>query len=422
MFERLRQLTLFKGFSITELERLAAAITERRMAAGDVLFLQNDEGHESFIILEGELEVITYLDGTEMRLQVRQAGDIIGEMALIDNSPRSATVRAMTDSSVAVFGQEAFYTLLNNNAPLAVEMLRRGTSSLRNTSQRMIAGLEAKNAELSKAYRDLKAAQEELIFLNRIQEEMTVARRIQKQFLPGKLPKIPGWQLAALNRGAQAVGGDFFDCIELPGNRLGLVVADACGKGVPAALFVALTRSLLRAASQSPWVFQGNFLTNPNDVLTGALWFTNDYIAREHGESNMFITLFYGVLEPHTGILHYVNAGHNPPLVISDDGECVRELESYNLPLGIIETEAYNPAEITLGPGELFIGFSDGITEAMNPAGEPYDDWRLLAEVRNHLYETATDMVAAIEKSVDTFAAGAPQADDMTLLIIKRAA
>jgi serine phosphatase RsbU (regulator of sigma subunit) len=407
--------------SPTDLERLASRVSERPLAAGEVLFLQNEDAHESFLILSGELEVITYINGVELRLEVRQAGELIGEMALIDNSPRSATVRAVSESRVAVLDEDAFYTLLLSHSTLAVEMLRRGTSSLRNTSQRMISGLEAKNTELVKAYEDLKAAQDELIFLNRIQEEMTVARRIQRQFLPGTLPQIDGWQLAALNRGAQAVGGDFFDCVELPDNRLGLIVADVCGKGVPAALFVALTRSLLRAASQTPWEFKERPTAQHRDVLTRALWFTNDYIAREHGESNMFITVFYAVLEPETGRISYVNAGHNPPLVISGDGKHIRELESYNLPVGIIETESYSAAEFVMEAGELLVAFSDGITEAMNPAGEPYGDERFIDELRTNCSLSAQELTTTIEQRVDEYAAGAPQADDMTLLILRRA-
>jgi serine phosphatase RsbU (regulator of sigma subunit) len=250
---------------------------------------------------------------------------------------------------------------------------------------------------------------------------MTVARRIQRQFLPGTLPQIDGWQLAALNRGAQAVGGDFFDCVELPDNRLGLIVADVCGKGVPAALFVALTRSLLRAASQTPWEFKERPTAQHRDVLTRALWFTNDYIAREHGESNMFITVFYAVLEPETGRISYVNAGHNPPLMISSDGKHIRELESYNLPVGIIETESYSAAEFVMEAGELLVAFSDGITEAMNPAGEPYGDERFLDELRANCSLSAQELTTTIEQRVDEYAAGAPQADDMTLLILRRA-
>jgi serine phosphatase RsbU (regulator of sigma subunit) len=420
MYEQLRQISLFEGFPEHELQRLAETLHQRHLAAGEVLFHQNDEGHESYLILSGELEVLTELDGSYLRLAVRNAGELIGEMAVIDQSPRSATVRAVSESTVAVFREEAFYAMLLNNSALAVEMLRRGTRSLRNSGQLMISGLEAKNAELARAYDELKAAQEELIFLNRIQEEMNVARRIQRQFLPDTLPQIPGWQLAALNRGAQAVGGDFFDCIKLPGDTLGLVVADACGKGVPAALFVALTRSLLRAASEAPWLLTQEGHAGMGDILTGALWFTNDYIARVHGESNMFITLFYGVLNPRNATLSYVNAGHNPPLIISHDGERIQELESFNLPLGIIETEAYSATTITLERGSMLVCFSDGITEAMNPAGEPYDDDRFQAELRAHLDMSAEELVNAIERSVDDYAAGAAQADDMTLLILKR--
>jgi serine phosphatase RsbU (regulator of sigma subunit) len=232
---------------------------------------------------------------------------------------------------------------------------------------------------------------------------------------------VRGWEIAAFNRGAQAVGGDFFDVIELPGGQLGLVVADACGKGVPAALFVALTRSLLRSASQAPWMTRVGHEYSMADLLTGALWFTNDYIAREHGESNMFITLFYAILETRTGKLSYVNAGHNPPLVMSADGSQVRELESFNLPLGIIETELYNPTTITLQEGELLIGFTDGITEAMNEAGEPFDDWRLLELLREHCQTPASELVALIEQQVDAYVAGAAQSDDMTLLVVQRA-
>lgn len=422
MLNQLRDMPLFRDFSPQQFDRLAGMVQERHLTAGQVLFLQGDVGHEGYIILAGELEVVAQRSGSEIQLGVRGAGEMIGEMALIDNSPRSAMVRATRASTVAVIHEEAFYTLLMNNATLAAEMLRRGTASLRATSQSMIAGLEAKNAELSRANEELKRAQDELIFLNRIQEEMTVARRIQKQFLPARLPKIPGWQLAALNRGAQAVGGDFFDLIELPGHRLGMVVADACGKGVPAALFVALTRSLLRAASQAPWMLHSRVSSDAEDILTAALWFTNDYIAREHAESNMFITLFYGVLDPERGCLAYVNAGHNAPLVIDCTGASIRELESVNLPIGIIETETYEAAEIFFEPGDVFVGFSDGITEAMDVVGEPYGDERFIETLRQHIALSAEDMVAAIEQSVDAYAAGAPQADDMTLLILKRAA
>ncbi len=421
MFERLRQVAIFKGFADADLARLAAELDERYLEAGEVLFWQGDEGNNCYVILTGELAVITYINGTEMRLGTRCAGEIIGEMALIDSSPRSATVRAVTAGRLAVLNKQHFTTLMSNDPVLALELLRDVTAHLRSTSQRMIADLEQKNAELSRAYEELQAAQAEVIRLNRLEEELAVARRIQELFLPRTLPQFSGWEIAAFSRGAQAVGGDFFDCIELPNGHLGLVVADVCGKGVPAALFVALTRSLLRAASQAPWAFQGNRITDPDLILTGALWLVNDYLTREHGDSDMFTTLFYGVLDPRTGQLSYTNAGHNPPLIVSRDGSAIRELEAANLPLGVMSQQTYATAQTTLTAGETFVGFSDGITEAMNMADEPYGDERLLTVLHAHAGASAKDLLEMIVQAVETYVAGAPQADDMTLLIVSRA-
>lgn len=422
MFERLRPLPIFKGFAEDALRELAPRLKQRLLAAGEVLFMQGDDGHDCFVILSGALEVITYLNGTELRLEVRKSGEIIGEMALIDPSPRSATVRAVTDSHIVALDEEQFYRVLLSDSELAVEMLRRGTERLRSTSKRMVTDLEAKNLELTRAYEELKAAQEEVIYLNRIQEELAVARRIQKFFLPSTLPQPRGWQSAAFNRGAQAVGGDFYDCIDLPGGNLGLIVADACGKGVPAALFVALTRSLLRAASQAPWAFQGNSGLNPEDMLTGALWVTNDYTAREHGESNMFVTVFYGILQPETGDLIYANVGHDPMLIVSKDGSAVRMLESESLPLGIIEDQTYEPVKECIRPGEIFVGFSDGVTEAMNVSGDMYGMERLLEVVQQNTHMSANELTDTIVQAVDKHATGAPQSDDITILVIKRSA
>ena len=360
------------------------------------------------------------MNGDELRLDIYKPGEIIGEMALLDRSPRSATVRALTDADLLVLDEAAFKMLLAANPDLAMGLLRSGTIRIRNTNQRMIADLERKNTELQQAYDQLKAAQAELIRLSRIEEELAVARRIQQSFLPRTLPTPRGWQIAAYSRGAQAVGGDFYDCIELADGNLGLVVADACGKGVTAALFVALARSLLRAASQAPWIFQDRMQLDAESVLTGALRLVNDYICREHGESNMFITLFYAVLNPVTGALAYVNAGHNPPLIVEPCATAIHETETGVLPVGILPAQQYEVLRAELAPGARLVAFSDGITEAMNPAGEIYGDERLHAALRAYAALPGDELVAAIISDVDTYAAAAPQADDMTLLVVTR--
>ncbi|GAB4118550.1 MAG: SpoIIE family protein phosphatase [Roseiflexaceae bacterium] len=417
LIERLRNTSLFTRISEADLAVVAARVSERLLTAGEVLFREGSEGKSCFVILSGALEVLTELAGEEFRLEVRQAGQIIGEMALIDRSPRSATVRATVDSSLAELDEQGFYALMHADPEVALELLRSGTARLRRTNRDMISNLESKNAQLSKAYQDLQAAQHELIRLNRIEEELSVARRIQQLFLPRRLNAPVGWEIAALSRGAQAVGGDFFDYIALPDGRLGLVVADVAGKGVPAALFVALARSLLRAASLSP-ILQGG-ATTPDALMAQAIELTNSYMVREHGDSNMFITLFYGVLDPQTGMLHYMNAGHNPPMLLGRDGS-VRELELGCLPIGVIEDQDLRLESVTIEPGEALIGFSDGITEAMDPTHSMFGEERLMATLSANVGASAEALVREVVGAVDAFVMGAPQSDDITVMIFRR--
>jgi phosphoserine phosphatase RsbU/P len=418
--DQLRQVPLFSQLSPTALDALAASVGQRRIAAGQTLFHQGELGAECFVIVAGALEVLTFVDGAELRLETYSAGQLVGEISLLDRSPRSATVRALADAELLVLDDAAFRTLLAASPDLAMSVLRSGAHRVRNTNQRMIGDLERKNAELQRAYDQLKAAQAELIRLGRIEEELAVARRIQQSFLPRQLPALPGWQLAAISRGAQAVGGDFYDCIPLADGRLGLVVADACGKGVTAALFVALTRSLLRAASLAPWVFQDDPALDAESVLTGAMRLVNDYICREHADSTMFITLFYGVLDPASGQLAYVNAGHNPPLLIRAGDDAIVETEGGALPLGVMSSQQYEVLRATVSPGERLVAFSDGITEAMDPAGELFGYDRLYAALRSHAARSSGDLVDALIAEVDRFANGAPQSDDLTLLVLTR--
>jgi serine phosphatase RsbU (regulator of sigma subunit) len=408
LHDLLRAVPWFEHLDATILGDMAGKLTQRRLEAGEVLFHQGDTGYDCFVILGGSMEVLTFVNGVEHQLEVYRSGQIIGEMALIDRSPRSATLRAVDASHLVVITEADFKTLIGSNPELAMSMLRNGTTRVRNTNQRMIADLERKNAELLKAYQQLKAAQAELIRLNRIEQEMAVARQIQESFLPRRLPQPVGWQVSAYSRGAQAVGGDFYDCIELGDGRLGLVVADACGKGVVAALFVALSRSLLRAASQAPWIFQGGMVLDAESILSGALWLVNDYICREHAESNMFITVFYAVLDPASGALAYVNAGHNPPLHVDAAGREISELQEGTLPIGIMSSLEFAVQHAQIAPGERLILFSDGITEAMNITGEPFNDDRFHAVLRESAGASAREQVELVIGQVDAYAAGAP--------------
>lgn len=239
----------------------------------------------------------------------------------------------------------------------------------------------------------------------RLETEVQLARQIQQTFIPAHLPQIPDWTIATLWRTARQMGGDFFDIFELPGKRLGLFIADVADKGVPAALFMALTRTLVRAAV-TEIAAPGQALQRVNRLL---------YPDTQQG---MFVTAFYGVLDIETGMFTYANAGHNPPLWVC--AASVKRLTRTGMALGVIEELDIQQQSITLAPGDALVIYTDGITEAFSPDGELFGEARLAETARQSAPNPATDMVERIESAVNAFMDGIPPADDLTMVALKR--
>jgi serine phosphatase RsbU (regulator of sigma subunit) len=254
----------------------------------------------------------------------------------------------------------------------------------------------------------------ERLYAKSLERELEIGREIQQSFLPEELPQVAGWEIAARFRPARQVAGDFYDAFALPpGDRIGLVVADVCDKGVGAALFMALFRSLLRAtATGAAWA------PDPEAELLRTVRLTNDYIARTHGRSNMFATLFFGVLEPATGALAYVNGGHEAPILFGPGGVRAR-LAPTGPAVGMMPDMAFEVGRTRLEAGEGLLAFTDGVTDARGASGL-YGERRLLALVAEP-FPSAAALLDAIEAAVLAHAAGADQADDITLLAIRRA-
>ena len=198
----------------------------------------------------------------------------------------------------------------------------------------------------------------------RIEQELRVAQLIQQQFLPQELPDLPGWQVGAYYGPAREVGGDFYDFIRLPDDQIGIVVGDVTDKGVPAALVMATTHSILRAEAPR--------LIAPSAVLTRA----NELLVDEM-PAHMFVTCLYAVLNPATGRLRYANAGHNVPYVSTEAG--VTELRATGMPLGLLPGMEYEEKEATLAPGEIVLLHSDGLAEAHNTDREMFGFPRVAA-------------------------------------------
>jgi len=246
----------------------------------------------------------------------------------------------------------------------------------------------------------------ELQARERIEQELQVAQLIQRQFLPRELPELSGWDVATYYQPAKAVGGDFYDFIELPDGLVGLVCGDVTGKGVPAALVMATTHSILRGDAPQ-FVSPGKVLERANNLLLRDI------------PAQMFVTCLYGVLDPSTGQLRYANAGHNPPYVHTRDG--VVELRATGMPLGAMPDMTYEEKETTLGPGDTVLLHSDGLVEAHDPERKMFGFPRLAGLMTG--CSGGPELIQLLLGELDGFTGPDwEQEDDITLVALQRAA
>jgi serine phosphatase RsbU (regulator of sigma subunit)/anti-sigma regulatory factor (Ser/Thr protein kinase) len=239
----------------------------------------------------------------------------------------------------------------------------------------------------------------------RIEQELRVARVIQQTLLPKEVPQLEGWQISALWQPARAVSGDFYDFFSFPDGRLGMVIADVTDKGVPAALVMATTRSILRSAAER-WSSPGQILYHSNNLLCPDI------------PPNMYVTCLYALLDPATGKLVYANAGHPPPYQRSS--EQVIELRARGMPLGLIPEMEYEEMETTLAPGDSVFFYSDGLVEAHNPREDMFG-FPLLRQVLTQ-NQCNQDLVQCMLGELDDFTGPDwEQEDDVTFVTLQRA-
>jgi serine phosphatase RsbU (regulator of sigma subunit)/anti-sigma regulatory factor (Ser/Thr protein kinase) len=270
--------------------------------------------------------------------------------------------------------------------------------------RKLLSTLAAQAAPAIRVAQLVREQAAEIQVRERLEQEMRVATMIQQQFLPHELPQLPDWQVAAYYAPARAVGGDFYDFIDLSDGRIGLVVGDVTGKGVPAALLMARTQSILRGEAPR--------LISPSKVLQRA----NDILITEM-PPRMFVTCLYMVLEPSTGRVAYANAGHNLPIVRTSDG--VIELRATGMPLGLLPDRLYDEKEAVLGRSQSLLLYSDGIDEAHDPSGAMFGTPRLrglmAAEVAGS--ELIDHLLDALHQFVGR---DWDQEDDITLVALER--
>jgi serine phosphatase RsbU (regulator of sigma subunit) len=237
-------------------------------------------------------------------------------------------------------------------------------------------------------------------------QELAVAHSIQASFLPASIPQIPGWQLTATLEPARQIAGDFYDFINLPEGKLGFLIADVADKGLGSALYMALSNTLIRT-------FADEYHANPALVLKTA----NQHILR-NARANLFVSVFFAVLDPATGLVRYANAGHDPPFLLSHGG--IKTLNSTGMPLGIDEENDWTQDEIVINPGEVLFLYTDGMTDAQNIAGEFIDRKIILNTVQMNTGKSVYELQQDILDRVHRFVGDAPRFDDLTLVLLGR--
>lgn len=345
---------------------------------------------------------------------VRERGDLIVR-ALEESSGDSAGPddRFLTELGVGLAGEEARSSRSLLVAPLAVKgdvlgamVLEEGEASprLRERRREIITGI-ADQAALAVQNDRL---QEEMAGRERLERELQLAREIQQAFMPSTLPRLAGWELAVAWRAARQVAGDFYDYFELPGGRLGLVIADVADKGMPAALFMVLTRTLVRAAALES--------TSPATVLRRV----NDLLVPD-AQQGMFVTAFYAILVPETHELIYANAGHNLPLLLRSATGEQQQLRKGGMALGVLEGVDLEDNVVRVEPGDCLVCYTDGVTDALSSDEELFGQERLRAAIRSGSGGSAQAILDAVDQSIRDFVGDTPPFDDLTLLVLRRA-
>jgi sigma-B regulation protein RsbU (phosphoserine phosphatase) len=383
--ESMERIPLLSSLPADEKERLARILHPSTVPEGTLLFREGETGDRLCLLLDGQVEIVKAL-GTEGErlLGVRGPGSFIGEMSLFTRDRRhTASVLAHTPLRILEISRPDFEALLRRHPTLAYEMVRVLSQRLEESENLTIRDLLEKNRQLTQAYNDLKAAQAQLIEKERMDAELEVARSIQRSILPHAKPRLPGFDFGTLIAPVSSVGGDLFDFIPLKGDRLGIAIGDVSGHGVPSAIFMALTYSLLRAeASRS-------------GAASKALRNVNRHL------------------------LSISDSGHYAPLLIAADGELADVAVEAGQPLGLFDNLLLDEQKIVIPKGGLLFLFTDGVTEAANEAGQQFGVERLREVLSLATAASPQILCERVHHAVCAYCGAAAPHDDILLVGVR---
>ena len=403
----LRQVPLFASLPSEEIDLLAETLLPVAVPAEGLLFQEGALEGRCFILLEGEVDIIKSLGTPDERLlATRGPGSSLGEMSLFSQDQRrTASVRARSAAELLEMRREDLEALMRRHPELAYSMLGTLSQRLEQSENHTVADLREKNRLLQLAYDELKTAQAQIIEKEKLERELEVARQIQLSILPRSLPQNGRFEFGARMIPMSAVGGDFYDVLQLENGSLAVAVGDVTGHGVPAALLMALTVTLLRAEARR--------IESPSEVLLAV-----NRELMQVNDTGYFVTALYGILHDSDGKFHYARAGHSVPLVLDAGRQPIEVGHGVGHPLGLFEEMLVDEASLDLDPGSLLLLYTDGVTEAVDAQGEFFGDERLLAALQSSNGTGPDQTCEAVWDALQAYQAGASQEDDVTLLAV----
>lgn len=536
----LRRFRFFDPLSPKDFNRIARAAKQRVLRPGTLIVREDTGGKDFYMIVSGQVEIFTQSDQGETTLNTLHKNEWFGELALLDNLPRSASARAVTHTTLLTLSKSDFNWLVRTY-PLALHLLVEAThKTLRERDRAFRLEAELRAAQLEKLYAialditrhldrdkaldaiceravellnsaggelylydahtqmlvphgvmpntlprrvgegrvgrafatgqaqpanwsgrtyfelaapirivapregervlgvlhvyraddgtpysardrtllELFASQAAIVIENAdlyethlakraLDVELDAARGVQQRLIPEHPPRIRDYQVAGFWHPAKQVSGDYYDFIALPDGRWGFVIGDVAGKGLNAALFMANTRSILRASASAGG--------NPAEIVERA-----NRALQADSFNAMFVTLFFGILEPRTHRFTFVNAGHNRPLLFHTANETLHELPGRNLALGIVAPLEFQAYEIEFARGDLLVMYTDGVTEATNAQSALFEESRLRAAIKESGTTSARQVIRQIDSRLRAFTGAYPQSDDITLVTLRR--
>ncbi len=308
--------------------------------------------------------------------------------------------------------------ILSARSPLPIGRIVLERSETAHTVGQLLPAAQSLAGQIAAAVASAEAYQQTLderLRRERVTQELTFAGEIQVSLLPEQLPQFPGCDIAARLEPARETSGDFYDIIPMWDGRLGVLIADVADKGLGAALFMSLCRTLLRVyAVEFSTRHPENYAYHPERVLDTV----NRWIGEETN-TGLFVTTFYGIYDPRTTMLTYANAGHNPPMLYRPAAGMYRKLERTGIPVGILPDRKWERGGVEIQPGDVLVLYTDGVTEARNMKRDEYGEWRLHRAVRANLHRPAEKIAEGVLKSINRFAGEAERFDDITLIVVR---